>query len=72
MRYIVKEKDGFVKTVKFECTPLESLVLLRAMRLSMSADNDEMHEDDKDIMMRMLKTVEQIANERISAEEDKE
>lgn len=71
MKYIVEEKDGFVEMVKFECTPLEAIVLLRAMNLSMSANNDEMHEDDKDIMMRMLKTVKQIADEHISAEGSK-
>ena len=52
MKPIFKREDGYIESVKFECTPAEALVLVQAMQLYL--ENDCVHETDRDIMRRML------------------
>lgn len=53
MKMIIEEIDSYVEGVNIACTPIEALVLNHAMQLF--ADNDEIHEMDRDVMKRMLK-----------------
>lgn len=53
MKLIVEEIDNYVEGIKITCTPVEALVLNHAMQLF--ADNEEVHEMDRDVMKRMLK-----------------
>ena len=53
MKMIVEEIDSYVEGIKISCTPVEALVLHHAMQLF--ADNDEVHEMNRDVMKQMLK-----------------
>ena len=53
MKMVIEEIDSYVEGIKISCTPIEALVLNHAMQLF--ADNEEMHEMDRDIMKQMLK-----------------
>jgi len=52
MKLIVEEQGEIVKAIKIEYTPAEALVINQAMRRY--ACDDEVNEEDRTIMKRML------------------
>lgn len=52
MKYIVEAKDGFVKTIKVELSPIEALVVNSAMWRYIR--DEDVNEEDRVIAERIL------------------